>query len=161
MSPTVVARGDGDYLKVSIEHGEYNALEEWGGPRTLLMAESNFIIAIRETLRFWPPTDFPKAFRPLVEIMDAVTFSEEEEHTPFAPVVPIPLDGRTIVQHRWNGLLVYVPVETFVRGAVSYLAEQPVLKLKGWHYGFRRALQEAWSATRELVDERQPVSQGF
>lgn len=149
MWPTVVLRKNGSFLKVTIAHGYYNEFEEVGGARTLLMTEGEFIVAIKETLHFWPFAHLPKAFLALAEIMGAVTFDESEESRSGPPRASIPLDERAVIHHCYNGCTVYVPVDGFILGAVSHLADQPILRLKGWDH--EQALRQEWQSTIELV----------
>ncbi|OGE74102.1 MAG: hypothetical protein A3K06_02825 [Candidatus Doudnabacteria bacterium RIFCSPHIGHO2_01_52_17] len=147
------------FLQVPIRHGYYNILEERIDGRTLLVRESSFLILIHESLMWWPAVGavLPKVFRPLAEIMQAVRLNWEkgsEDKT----VVPIALCAHTITVRSYGCTAVLVPLATFVREAVSYLAEHPTLNLKLLDHFFAEALEKEWLRRLKELEQYSSVS---
>ncbi len=147
------------FLQVPIRHGDYNVLEERIDGRTLLMKESSFLILIHESLMWWPAVGavLPKVFRPLAEIMRAVRLDWEKESEDKA-VVPIALCAHAIIVQSYECTAVLVPLATFVREAISYLAEHPTLRLKPLDHFFAETLEEMWLRILKELEQYSSVS---
>ncbi len=153
----VVERKGQKFLQVMIRHGDYNALEERSDGRTLFMEESSFVVAVRDSVHLWPQVEFPKVFRPLAEIMQAVKLNVERESESVEPKVPISLCTSTTIRREYGCTTILVPVGTFVRGAVSCLAEHPIFKLKDWDPPFRDKLIRKWRSVLDALDTPRKV----
>lgn len=132
------------FLEVYIKHGDYNALEEKGSTKTLIMNESDFIVAIGLTVSQWPKVELPKASRPLDEIMRTVYIKKFEDSNGFKPRVRIPLSGDYKVTHYYWGLIVLLPLEIFAIGAVSRLSENPELKIGNFVSSILEDVEAMW-----------------
>ncbi|MDP3785054.1 MAG: hypothetical protein Q8R12_03175 [bacterium] len=153
----VVERKGQKFLQVMIRHGDYNALEERGDSYTLFLEESSFVVAVYDSVHLWPKIEFPKVFRPLAEIMQAVKLNVERESGSYEPKVSIPLCTSTIIRREYGRTTILVPVGTFVRGVVSCLVEHPILKLADWDPPFRDKLIRKWRSVLNTLDTPRKV----
>ena len=142
-----------NYVEFEIGHGHNNALRNHGLSRSLILTESDFYQALLATLPLWPSVEIPEAFRPLAERMKNVNLECEEKHQTFTPTISNLLyDEDSVITQYADGVLILIPLDTFVIDTLVFLASHPVVKLSGFTYDFRIEFKKRWATTIKKLE---------
>lgn len=140
------------YLRVSTGHNRYGTLEFRGAERFLFLENGGFVIAVYETLPYWESVRFPAAYRPMHDIMNAVSIKRLSP----SPVIPkkhveLRLGADCMITMDYSKRIVSMPVDDFVIQAVNHLAESRVLDVSSFNGTFAKDITDRWEGGASLA----------
>ncbi len=136
-------------VRFPVRHGSYNGLEEngAGSEKILYLTEPDFLHGIDVTLPHWSIVhDNTLSPQSLAGIMADIGFDKRRDDYSFAA---IRLDGRSTVRHTYDGVTVWVELDTFINAAVRELRNRPSLALDSTFprsEPFNKGFREHWGA---------------
>jgi hypothetical protein len=139
------------YVRFPIKHGDCNGYEErcGGGSPQLILTSGGFIKGVVATLPHWyaihagPATPAGDGHPRLVDLLRATNFAPDEDAELFRVIA---LDSRSAVVHSYDGLTVYVLLDTFIVGAIRSLYARNTLPIQHWGWDFCKQLRADWDA---------------
>lgn len=134
-------------IRFSIQHGDYNGLEEngVGKEKVLILTEHDFIQGVALTLEQWSSAydTMPTPAR-LADAMAAMQLDVPTKGPHFFATIPI--DSRSTVLHVHNGLNVWVELDTFIKEAMHNVRRRTTLAVSDYGSSFEQEFQEQWQA---------------
>lgn len=140
------------YLRASTGHARYGTLEIRGAGRFLFLENIGFLHAVYETLPYWGAVKFPAAYRPMHEIMSAVSIKPQSHTLEIrAKAIELHLDADCIITMDHSKHIVSMSVANFAIQALNHFAESRLLDISVHDMIFIQNLKLRWEGAGDRI----------